>query len=137
MSEENKSPIDCVGVVCFKGSDVLLIRRGKPPRMGEWSIPGGRIELGETEREAVLRELNEETNVDAEILGKIEIIDAQFDGEPFRLHDYAAIWTGKNVRAGDDAAHAEFVEMSKIGQLSMWPDTVRIIQKARQLFPAK
>ena len=59
---------NCVGIVCFKGNEVLLIKRGKPPRMGQWSIPGGRIESGETEVIACIRELNEETGVTATIM---------------------------------------------------------------------
>ena len=71
---------DCVGVVCIRGEDVLLIQRGTAPRKGEWSIPGGRIEVGETEAQAALRELGEETNVSADLLTKITALDADFEG---------------------------------------------------------
>lgn len=133
MQDKNKSPVNCVGVVCFRGEDVLLIKRGKEPRKGQWSIPGGRIEPGETEAIAALRELMEETAITASLGPKIEIIDADFGNGPYRLHDYVAKWqTGEPV-AGDDAAHAEFVPLSKIDDLGMWSETTRIIRKAQKL----
>ncbi len=127
-------PVECVGIVCFKGNQVLLIRRGKPPRQGQWSIPGGRIEPGETERDACHRELGEETAVTANILSKIEIIDADFGNGPYRLHDYVAQWQSGHAVAGDDAAHAEFVDLNEIDALGMWSETVRVIEKAHGIF---
>ena len=66
-------PTPAVGVVCLKGDEVLLIRRGTPPRQGEWSLPGGRIEPGERLAVAALRELREETGVAAELIGLIDV----------------------------------------------------------------
>ncbi len=137
MSHQNKSPIDCVGIVCFRGAEVLLIQRGKEPRIGEWSIPGGRIEPGESEVEAASRELVEETQIKASILYKVETVEATFDDVPYKLHDYAAIWQDKEPRAGDDAMHAEFVPMDKVAKLGMWSETVRIIEKAHQILTEK
>ena len=65
----------CVGIVCFRGNDVLLIRRAKPPKRGQWSIPGGRIEFGETASAAALRELKEETGINAKLVGLIDVVD--------------------------------------------------------------
>jgi 8-oxo-dGTP diphosphatase len=58
-------PQACVGVVCLRDDEVLLIRRGAPPLKGSWSLPGGRIEWGERAEDAALRELWEETGVEA------------------------------------------------------------------------
>lgn len=122
--------INCVGVICLKDDMVLLIRRGKAPREGEWSIPGGRIEPGETEQDACLRELWEETGVKAELGEKIALINACFDGVDYALHDYAAKWISDAPRAGDDAAHAEFVKVHDIHTLGMWPKTCEVILEA-------
>ena len=120
---------DCVGVVCIRESDVLLIQRGTAPRKGEWSIPGGRIETGETESQAALRELGEETSVSANLLTKITALDADFEGFHYRLHDYLALWTSGEPKAGDDADKARFVTVSEIDKLGMWPETVRVIRE--------
>ena len=120
---------DCVGVVCIRGEDVLLIQRGTAPRKGEWSIPGGRIEVGETEAQAALRELGEETNVSANLLTKITALDADFEGYHYRLHDYLARWTSGTPKAGDDADKARFIPLSEIDGLGMWSETVRVIRE--------
>jgi len=119
----------CVGVVCLKGDEVLLIQRGTAPRKGEWSIPGGRIEPGETEAVAAIRELGEETSVTANLLTKITALDADFEGFHYRLHDYLAHWTSGEPKAGDDADQARFVPLSEIDGLKMWPETVRVIRE--------
>lgn len=70
------SPISGVGVVVLKGDHVLMIRRGREPRMGQWSIPGGKQELGETWRETAVREVLEETGVDIDVIGIVDVVDA-------------------------------------------------------------
>lgn len=127
-----KTPINCVGVICFRGEDVLLIRRGKPPRKGDWSLPGGRIEPGESEAEAALRELMEETGVTAILGPKVLTLPAHFDGTDYILHDYLAEWQDGDPKAGDDAAHAEFTPLEKVNSLGMWNATVEVIETARQ-----
>ena len=108
---------------------MLLIQRGTAPRKGEWSIPGGRIEVGETEAQAALRELGEETNVSANLLTKITALDADFEGYHYRLHDYLARWTSGTPKAGDDADKARFIPLSEIDGLGMWSETVRVIRE--------
>ena len=125
-------PIDCVGVICFRGEDVLLIKRGTAPRKGEWSIPGGRIEAGESERDAALRELFEETQIMAALEDKVATIDAQFEAYNYRLHDYAARWISGEPQFGDDAADARFVPPSELDALGMWPKTREVIETARK-----
>lgn len=123
-------PIHCAAVICFRGEDVLLIRRGTAPRKGEWSIPGGRIEPGEREQDAALRELLEETGITAILGPKIETIPAHFEGKDYMLHDYAGIWQSGEPRAGDDADFAGFVPMDKLAGTPMWPKTREVILKA-------
>ncbi len=74
-------PVPAVGVVCWRDDEVLLIRRGRAPRLGEWSIPGGKVRRGEALHDAALRELFEETSVRAkigELLAVYEIIEPRF-----------------------------------------------------------
>ncbi|MEM7661543.1 MAG: NUDIX hydrolase [Pseudomonadota bacterium] len=136
----SKSIIPAVGVVCFRGEDVLLIRRGQPPMSGAWSLPGGRIEFGERAEDAALRELKEETGINAELCGLVDVVDGIFtsrrSGDVTRhylLCDYAARWSSGEPVAGDDAADAVFVPMSRLGELDLWEETRRIIDAARAL----
>jgi 8-oxo-dGTP diphosphatase len=134
-------PVPTVGVVCLRGQEVLLIKRGTPPRLGQWSVPGGRLEWGETLQVAALRELKEETGVDAELLGLIDVIDGVFPARPggeitrhYVLIDYAARWTGGEPVAGDDAAEARFVTRDEAMALVEWEETRRVIAEAFERF---
>ncbi len=132
MSPPLPTPVPAVGVVCLRGDSVLLIRRGTPPRQGEWSLPGGRIEQGERAVEAALRELLEETGVEAEITGLIDVVDGLFPdaGRHYVLIDYAARWLSGEPVAGDDAAEARFVALDEVEALVDWSETRRIIRMA-------
>lgn len=134
-------PVPTVGVVCLRGEEVLLIKRGTPPRLGQWSVPGGRLEWGESLQSAALRELKEETSVDAELLGLIDVIDGVFPARPggeitrhYVLIDYAARWTGGEPVAGDDAAEARFVSRDEAMALVEWEETRRMIAEAFERF---
>ncbi len=128
-----QKPVDCVGVICFRGDDVLLIQRGKAPRKGDWSIPGGRIEAGETEQDAALRELMEETAITAKLGPKVATIPANFEGFNYILHDYVARWESGEPVTGDDAGKAIFMPPEKLDALGMWPKTREVIETARQV----
>jgi len=133
-------PIPAVGVACFRGADVLLVRRGQPPRQGDWSVPGGRIEWGERAADAALRELSEETGVTAELAGLVDVVDGVFRARGsgaiwahFVLIDYAARWLAGEPVAGDDAAEARFFSPSELAAVPLWDETRRIIDVARAL----
>ena len=132
MTGSLPTPVPAVGVVCLRGDSVLLIRRGTPPRLGEWSLPGGRIEPGERAVDAALRELREETGVEAEITGLIDVVDGLFPeaGRHYVLIDYAARWVSGEPVAGDDALEARFVALDEIESLIEWSETRRIIRLA-------
>ena len=132
-------PVPAVGVVCFNDAgDVLLIRRGTAPRLGEWSIPGGRLEWGETTKAAALRELKEETGVAAELIGLIDVVDGIFTSRThgditrhYVLIDYVARHISGVPVAGDDAAEARFVAPADLPTYGLWEETIRIIAAGR------
>ena len=131
-------PVPCAGVVCLKhgadGPQVLLIRRGKPPRLGEWSLPGGRIEWGERAEAAALRELQEETAVSGEVIGLLDVVDGLFGERHYVLVDYAVRWTSGEPSAGDDATEAAFWPADEAVRLVDWSETKRIIALALERF---
>ncbi|MDQ0466689.1 8-oxo-dGTP diphosphatase [Caulobacter ginsengisoli] len=138
-----RTPTPTVGVVCLRGDQVLLIKRGNPPRQGQWSLPGGRLEWGETTVDAALRELKEETGVEAQLLGLIEVVDgvitSRTTGEVTRHYimiDYAARWLSGEPVAGDDAVEARFVSFAEAESMVEWSETVRIILAGRERFGA-
>ena len=142
---EPKRPIAAVGVVCLRGDEVLLIRRGAPPLQDRWSLPGGRIEWGERTADAALRELKEETGCDADLVGLIDVVDAVLtkSGVPdeppwghYVLIDYAARWRAGEPRGGDDATDARFFAPEEIATLQLWDETLRIIAAARAMVQA-
>lgn len=135
MERVARAPIAAVGVVCLRGSEVLLVRRGKPPRIGEWSLPGGRIEWGESAGAAALRELAEETGVEARIVGLIDVVDGFFGAGTapdahYVLIDYAAVWLSGVPSPGDDATEARFFSLGALGSLGLWAETARVIHAA-------
>ena len=141
MSEQHPRPT--AGVVCLRGREILLIKRGNPPRQGQWSLPGGRIEWGETSEAAALRELTEETGVAAALLGLIDVVDgimtSRETGEITRHYimvDYAARWLSGEPVAGDDAADARFFPLEEALSVIEWDVTRRVVQEAFDRFGA-
>lgn len=139
-AESPRRPVAAAGIVCFRGDDVLLIRRGTPPLLDQWSLPGGRIEWGERAADAALRELMEETGIEAEIVGLVDVVDglmrSRESGElwgHYVLIDYAARWRSGEPRAGDDAAEAQFFAPGALADLNLWDETVRVIEAARAM----
>ena len=126
-------PMVGVGVVVWKGETVLIIQRGKPPRVGTWSLPGGRQELGETTREAGVREVLEETGLCIEIKGLIDVIDSisrDSDGRvrmQYTLVDYWAEWISGEAVAGTDADDARWVHPDELPTYKLWDETLRVI----------
>lgn len=135
MRESLPPPVPAVGVVCLRGEEVLLIRRGAPPRLGEWSLPGGRIEPGEGVRAAALRELREETGIEARLIGLIDVVDGIFPeaGRHYVLIDFVAEWISGEPVAGDDATDARFFPFEVALASVTWDETRQIIRAGARL----
>ena len=106
MDEKEKIFIG-VGAVVFRGEDVLVIKRGKPPFLGKWSIPGGGLHYGERIEDAVRREVREETGLEIDIIGLIDVFEAApgSHGGEVSVHtlliDYVAEWVSGEPQAGE------------------------------------
>jgi len=97
---------------------LLLIQRGHEPSAGLWSLPGGRIESGETDAEALVREMREETGLVVEV-GRLvgSVRRPARDGDVLDIRDYAATVIGGRLQPGDDAADARWVEFAELKSL--------------------
>ena len=113
------SVVPCVGAVIKDAEGrLLLIKRGHAPGAGLWSLPGGRIEPGETDIQALVRELREETGLLVEAGALIGTVRRPAgDGNVLDIRDYAATVAGGTLRAGDDAADARWVAASELAEL--------------------
>ena len=132
-------PFVGIGIVVIKGDHVLLCRRGKPPNVGSWTLPGGAQDVGETCEEAARRELMEETGLrvgDLHFCAHVDTIRRD-DAGRVRFHytilDFAARWTGGEPAASTDVSHVEWAPMDDLGSYDLWSEAHRIIGIARRL----
>lgn len=112
--------IPCVGaIIKDSGGRLLLIKRGHAPQAGRWSLPGGRVEPGETDQQAVIREIREETGLDIrcdQLVGSVQRLSPD---AVLEIRDYAATVTGGTLGAGDDAADVRWVSPAELGRLPL------------------
>jgi 8-oxo-dGTP diphosphatase len=124
-----------VGAVIVEDNRALLIRRGTPPLLGEWSLPGGVLECGESLREAVAREAREETGLTVEVcemLGVYERVIRADDGRVryhFVLLDFLCRRIGGEVKPGSDAAEAGWFERDELSALKLAYDADDVVRK--------
>jgi len=118
-------PIIGVGAVIMRTDQVLLVRRGSEPGKNQWSVPGGLVELGETVHETVVREVKEETNLDVEVYGLIDVVNnIVHDKEgKLRFHfvilDFFALRKGGKLQAGSDVREVKWVPLSQVKKLNL------------------
>lgn len=113
-------PEVCVGAIATRGNDLLMVRRGHGPGAGQWSVPGGRVERGETLAEAVVRELDEETGLQGlcgPFMGWVERIDER---DHFVILDFeVVILSTEDPVASSDAAEARWVPVWEVPELNL------------------
>jgi len=129
-------PVIGVGGVIIDRGRTVLIRRGTEPLLGEWSIPGGTIEIGETLEEAVRRELREETGLEVRVLELIELFDRIYRDaeEKPRFHyviaDYLCGLVGGEPRAGSDVTDMAFAQEEELGKFKLTEKATSLLKKA-------
>ncbi len=132
-------PMVGVGAVVFRPGAVLLVRRGRPPSAGQWSIPGGAQELGETAEAGARRELREETGLAVgamHLVAHVDSIHPAADGRiqfHYTILDFAALWQSGEPVAGGDVTAAAWVEFTALEGIGLWTEALRVIAKARDL----
>ena len=138
-------PLVGVGGVVIDDLRALLIRRGGPPLKGQWSIPGGMLELGETLEQGVVRELAEETGLDVKVIEIIEVFERIFpapsnaDGTPgetsrpqyhFVILDYLCELQGGTLCAGSDALEFAWAREEELPKFDLTVAAARVFRKA-------
>jgi len=147
-------PVVGVGGVIIDKGRAVLIRRGSEPLLGEWSIPGGSLEIGETLQEGVRRELLEETGIEVRVLDLIEVFDRIYPENETGLHtgnaqnkkrprfhyviaDYLCESIGGEPRAGSDVTDLVFAREDELIRYRLTPTATRILKKAFALDRAR
>jgi ADP-ribose pyrophosphatase YjhB (NUDIX family) len=129
-------PIVGVGVVVWHQDRVLLVRRGKAPRSGQWSLPGGAQRLGETLAEAARREVEEEVGLEVtlgDIVATLDLIERDPQDRVryhYTLVDFVAEAPSGALRPGSDAADARWFTIAEVEALGLWSETIRVIKLA-------
>jgi 8-oxo-dGTP diphosphatase len=140
--EYPEQPVVGVGGVVIWEGRALLIRRGSEPLKGQWSIPGGTLELGETLEEGVRRELGEETGLKVRVLELIEVFERIFPEQPdklararrpqyhFVILDYLCERVDGEPRPGSDVTDIAFVAEEELASYNLTPAATRVLHKA-------
>jgi len=141
--EYPERPVVGIGGVIIDQGRTLLIRRGSEPLLGEWSIPGGTLEIGESLEEGVARELLEETGIEVRVLELIEVFDRIYlqdgatggavKGRPrfhFVIADYLCERLGGEPRAGSDVTEVAFAREEELARFHLTETATRVLKKA-------
>ncbi len=132
-------PVVGIGVVLWREGKVALIRRGKPPRAGQWSLPGGAQKLGETVLAAAVREVREETGLELVEPRIVEVVDLLERDEAGRVrYHYTLIEVTGRARggegeAGGDAAALAWFDPEEVAAMPLWEETKRVVRKAAEM----
>jgi 8-oxo-dGTP diphosphatase len=128
------APVVGVGAVVVRDGKALIVKRAHEPRKGEWSLPGGRLELGESLEEATRREIKEETDLDVDVGPLVEVFDRvhRLDGRiryHFVIVDYLCTAREGEARAGDDADDVAWVTGDELDAYGVNAHAAAVIRK--------
>lgn len=141
--QQANRPIVGVGVVSWRNDQFLLVRRGKEPNIGQWSLPGGAQELGETVFCAAQREVREETGLEVTIHGLVDVVDGIMRDEDgkllyhYTLVDVVAESLQGEPVAADDAEAVAWFTLDDLPALALWSETERVIRESRLRLDSK
>jgi len=129
-----EKPACAVGAIVLEKGEVLLVRRDHAPALGQWSLPGGRVEWGETLQEAVAREVREETGIDIDVEGLAGIAEriVPDDAGAIEFHyvilDFWARPKSRDLVAGDDASEARWVPVGELNDYQLTAGLFEFLQ---------
>jgi 8-oxo-dGTP diphosphatase len=123
-----RAPAVGVGGVAVQDGSILLVRRGKPPSEGLWSVPGGRLEWGETLVQAVAREVLEETGLDVEVGDVAGVVERIYEDFHYVIVDYFVHVRGGALRAGGDVREARWVPYGDVESLPLAPGVAEALR---------
>ncbi len=133
-------PVVAVGVILLDEDDqLLLIQRGRPPAVGKWSVPGGKVELGESLETAALRELREETGLSCTLGPVVEVLDRVVRGPDgaiqfhYVILDFLGSHPAGTLQAASDCLDARFVALSELRKLELTDGLEEVVTRARRL----
>jgi 8-oxo-dGTP diphosphatase len=132
-------PVVGVGAVIFIGERVVLVKRGHPPMTGQWTLPGGTVELGETLSAALVREMREELGLDVEVGAVVEVFDRIETAQDGRVRyhhviiDYLCRVRGGALRAADDAAEVALADPADLDGWGLTDTARKVIARGVQL----
>ena len=127
-----------MGAIIVLDRRVLLVRRANPPLQGEWSIPGGLVETGETTKEAIVREVREETGLTVETLKMIEVFERILRDKDARVQyhfvliDYLCRVISGEAHAASDVSELRWASLVELSSLAVAPETCAVIRKAME-----
>lgn len=131
-------PLLGVGAVIVKNDRVLVVRRANPPLQGQWSVPGGLVDTGETTREAVIREIHEETSLNIEPVELLEVFERILRDADSRVQyhfvviDYLCRLESGEPHARSDVTEIRWAQFEELNGLGITPETTSVIRKGLQ-----
>jgi len=120
------------GVILDAQGRVLLVRRANPPAAGTWSLPGGRIEPGETPEQAVVREILEETALPTRVVAPLGVVEVAGEGMRYAIHEFLLEMQDPTLpaRQGDDASEVRWVPIDDLPQVPVTPAVAMVVGRA-------
>ncbi|AHC50669.1 DNA mismatch repair protein MutT [Sulfolobus acidocaldarius SUSAZ] len=122
-------PLVAVGGVILKDNKVLLVKRRNPPNKGNWAIPGGKVEYGETLVDAVKREMKEETALDVEPIELLAVVEIIKEGYHYVIFDFICKVVNGELNPGSDATSADFLGLEDLYLEKVSPTTIEMLKR--------